>query len=215
MTDIQRALDTDELIGRMYADPDLRDDLLAVGLAIARLMREGRDRKRRLGEIAEMIGWRNGGQPNWMRVKHVLASDRPRYSPPRLPTNRCAAPMHRRDGTCDRPSGGGVMLRDPVTGEMEWLPACSRHRAWADAHRRQTWADWARRGSPEPPANVGGVLARHLDLDWPTIYRWGDPAWTMPPSGPPAPTSPRPRFTLVTGDGEGGEVERDLAPVRT
>jgi hypothetical protein len=211
VTDVRRALDTDELIGRMYADPDLRGDLLAVGLAIARLKREGQ--RRALTDIAEMIGWRNGGRPNWLRVKYVLANDRPRYLPSADRPSACAAPMIRREGPCGRPTSSGVMLRDATTGEMERLPACSRHRDWAETLRRQTWALWRDAGSPEPPANTGGVLARHIDLDWPTIYRWGDKEWAMPSSGPPAPSTPRPRFTIVTGDGEGGEVERDLAPV--
>lgn len=213
MTDVKRALDADALIGRMYTDPDLRDDLLAVGLAIVRLAREGR-RNVKMRDIAEMIGWRHGAQPNWVRVKYVLADDRPRYLRPRPRDERCAAPMIRRDGICGRPTSNGVYLRDPATGEMEHLCACSRHREWATERHRATWQAWRRNGSPEPSANCGGVLARHIDLDWPTIYRWADEDWKMPPSGPPEPTVPRPKFTLLVGEGEGGWVARDLASVQ-
>lgn len=213
VTDLKRALDADRLIGEMYADADLRDDLLAVGLAIARMMREGRKR-RSLRAIAEMIGWNSGGHPNWMRVMYVLAGDRPRYQPP-TGEQICRAPMIRREGTCNRPGGTTVMLRDPDTGAMGYLAACSRHVGWAHARRRQTWEAWERNGSPDPPANTGGVLARHINLDWPTVYRWVDRDWEMPSSGPPEPTPPRPKFTVLIGDGEGGEVTRDLAPVET
>lgn len=200
----------------MYADPDLRGDLLAVGLALLRLRTREQRSRVRLGDIAEMLGWRHSGngKPNWLRVKHVLADDRPRYVPSRQMQGECAAPMVRREGVCGRPTSNGGYVRDPATGEMHWLAACSRHRDWGINHHRETWDEWKRQGCPEPPANTGGVLARYIDLDWEQVYRWGDAAWRMPPSGPPPPTTPRPRLTLIVGEGEGGVVPAgDLSAV--
>lgn len=205
--DRRRALDADRTIGRMYADPDLRGDLLAVGLALLRLLREG-EAEIGLSRVAEMVGWRHpGGHPNWLRVKYVLSDDRPRYVP-RQDAETCLAPMQRRAGPCGTRTSQGQWGRDP-DGEMVWLAACPRHHDWAREESQRAWARWARSGGRQPPANTGGVLARYIDLDWGTIYRWGDAGWFMPRGGPPKPEA-RPRLTLVVGEGEDGVVpDRD------
>jgi len=101
-----------------------------------------------------------------------------------------------RKAACGRPIGTGPRFYEPDPDTGEWKP-----RQFCYQHRRVGEELWEEiRSRPEPPrpaANRGGVLARYVDTDWPRLYRWVDPEWMMPPSGPPR---PQPKLTVLVTD---------------
>lgn len=206
--DVRALVDGDEVARKMYADPALTRDLLAIGLAVNYLLRHGEARLRPQ-TLADMLGL------DRRTVMWTLADDRPRYLIPDTTTfSGCQAPLTRKPGRCGaaRWSVKGYAWV-PNTGERYPVSACDRHRHWAAEVVRESEYDWRQAGAPRPPANAGGVLARYFDTDWPTVYRWGDPAWTPPPAEPER--TLRPRFTVLPGDGDGdGGPSADLAAVR-
>lgn len=109
--------------------------------------------------------------------------------------------MIRREGLCGRHqiyASGAVT--DWATGEMHHLAVCSRHKGWFDEQR---WANQAAQPTqpenvPLPPANHGGVLAKHFpEINWPKFWRKLDPSWVEHPEVVPW---PKPPLTLLLGD---------------
>lgn len=206
--------DHSEVMSAMLQDRDLVRDRLLLGLVAVQLHAE-----------SGRVGWKDaaraavgkhpgflamstmteggfpvrepGGHLGWLRA--VIATDLPRYMPPRLPLegrgSGCIARTPRKE-TCGRPVGAGLRFyeADPDTGEMRMRRFCHRHRAEAFTLQEEIAA---RPPAPRPAANRGGVLARHIDTDWKRLYRWVDEEWTMPPSGPP---QPRPKLTVLVTD---------------
>lgn len=51
-----------------------------------------------------------------------------------------------------------------------------------------------------PPANAGGVLARHIpEIDWEACWIKLDPEWTKPPEVEPEEIPVAPRLRLILG----------------
>jgi hypothetical protein len=197
----------------MVHDPDCTGDTLLLGLCMLTLIEDRRTQGRRkfrsgwVGELEELArgddlvcGWRAPAQRGgWVRM--VFRKDVPRYEVEYGPVV-CEVPMVRRDGPCGKPTTQHVMDRDPVTGEGRWVGYCARHRtgermALHEARRQQ----WITNGTPHPPPNRGGVLARYFTASWAELYRWADPGAVPATSAKPA-TPPRPQLRLIVNDPE-------------
>lgn len=199
----------------MLADPDLHGDLLLIGLYLA----AARARPSGLGELSartashalfgrpdtiytvqafgETTAWDHSG---W-RWQEAMRDDIRRYDyrhdPDAGPANRCHAPRQRGAGTCGRRSTMAGLEHDPATGRLVNLTGCSRHVDWYLAESRRRRAEWAAvEPQPQPPANAGGLLRRHLPtIGWEIYWRQIDPQWVPPPEA--APPAPPPPLTLV------------------
>jgi hypothetical protein len=232
-------------VAALMSDPQVTGDLLLVGLWLARAVHLRRpepdgDGCWHLSDIAaDVFGmstqpamfafgeWHRpqATGPDVHRVVQVLRADIRRYDPradtgrPRWARTPCAAPMVRR-ATCGRPSVMGGLLTEVETGRRFDVGACRRHEAWFVAEVRRNREAVAAVAVPRPPANVGGLLAAHIDIDWTALWRVLDPQWTAPPevdswappklrllvsaeltgcAARPANRSPRPRFAVLTG----------------
>ncbi len=145
------------------------------------------------------------------RVRDVLASDIRRYAPNLARAHTCQRPVTRRprhdtfatsifaeqsstpapavEQRCGRSAhtAGEYLFVDAVDGSRTALGACSQARclAWWQAMRDANQAELAAHPPPEPAANRGGVLERHLDeIDWPKLYQHLDPRWEPPHEAP-------------------------------
>lgn len=192
-------------IAGMIEDPELTGDLLLVGIAMARHVHLVGGS----GKLAEVCATLYDKPELSYRVDKALRDDIRRYNPAldlgrkRAASATCCAPMVRRAGECGRPASSMGSYRDLDTGRAVALDACSRteHRQWWNqAHRARHWAaaEAEKAGTlPTPPANAGGVLARHLPrIDWPALWRWYDKKWTAPPEETPAGDA-RPELILM------------------
>lgn len=143
------------------------------------------------------------------RVADILRSDIRRYVPDLTRAYFCQRPMRPRPGQevlagnlmsddaqkkpeerrCGRQNAvyERYLFVDVVNGNRHALGACSKpicQRWWNDLRARNE-AEIATTPPPEPVANRGGVLERHLDeIDWPAIYQHLDPAWKPPHEAP-------------------------------
>jgi hypothetical protein len=137
-------------------------------------------------------------------VMRVMGADFPRYEPTERHTSRCVAPMIRREGSCGRSSSTRWLDRDPETGIQRWVGLCSRH---ATPEAKAPWdariVAWRDNGSPLPPVNMGGHLARHFNGDWDALYAWACPWRDKNNNREP----PRPKLRLITNtpDEDGNE----------
>jgi hypothetical protein len=195
---------------QMLADPELGGDLLLVGLALAGLLDLGAPRggeRVRLGDVAK-LAWPRSPGTRYI-LGRVLAGDARTYRAPEpsFGEDRCTAPMLRRPGTCGRARSCYGYLTDWVTGEQNWIVACTRRGGWWNAQRAENEAARPAR-PPVPAANHGGVLARHFpEPPWPQVWTWATGGtWFEHPEEQPW---PRPSLTLYVGDGgdEDGDDE--------
>lgn len=108
----------------------------------------------------------------------------------------CGGPMIRRD-VCGKRAQIGGFLTDPETGRKSMVGACSHHQDWYHQRRRENRLAVDSTDVPRPPANAGGHLARHIDIDWPALWIGLDPQWTAPPE---MDSWSRPKLQLLTGD---------------
>lgn len=147
--------------------------------------------KRGPRRLARMLLWAGeltaaGGATLAARV----ASDAPRYSPPRLARCPGTGP---RGGRCRRSSGRFTqVLTDPDTGAWAHGYVCADHAGSVPEYDPDR--------HPSPPPNDGGLLARVFpELGWAPVYRWAYPRWEDVLGGPD--TAPPSRLSLVRGDG--------------
>jgi hypothetical protein len=185
---------------RMLDDPDLGGDLLLVGLTYARFLDFGLPPGKKLSTNIVANCAFPGNRERHRKVKRLHEKDARTYQPPQPDWDgQCEAPMIRRAGPCGQHATGHGYLTDWETGEQEGIWSCNRHHAWRmDLIRRNKAAEPERR--PIPPANHGGVLARHIpEFAWPKIWAWAtDGRWVEHPESEP--WKP-PTLTLHLGDG--------------
>jgi hypothetical protein len=181
-------------VAGMFADPDLHGDLLLIGLAVAhRLIALGDRDGYPLSELAAAVfapppSERNSYQ--LARTREAFRRDIRRYDAHVDAGDdvECKGPMIRRTTPCGARSQMRSLSTDLQTGRRFWLAACSRHSDWYDTAHADDRAAVKAMGDrmPRPPANTGGVLARHLTgLDWPAWWSKLDPEWTAPPEETP------------------------------
>lgn len=120
----------------------------------------------------------------------------------------CGGPMIRRD-VCGKRSVIGQFLTDPTTGRKAMIGACSRHQDWYRGQCRDNRAALEGVEVPRPPANAGGCLARHIDIDWEALWLGLDREWTAPPE---LDSWVRPKLKLLTGDLDARPVVKPRAP---
>lgn len=223
----------DRRVASMLADPECVGELLLVGIAMARSLDLNdpgwvNDRMP-MKTIAERIygrHWlpayllypgRNRADTNpWRRLRDVFRHDRRRYEPAARPgydSGTCGRPMIRRDGLCGRNATTWRTMTDPTNGHRTRIGACSQKpcKQWlTDLHSRNQ-AELDTNPPPEPAANTGGVLERHLpEIDWWKVWRAVDPTWSPPPEGR---AFERPRLTLLIGDGSDCDDAQPEPPV--
>jgi hypothetical protein len=212
----------DDQVRRMVADPDMRADTLAIGLALAWLYRENgpQDLTIEMWAGVAKLDTLSHARVNVSAIDMLrghLSEDAPRYEMERQHVTRCEAPMVRRSGLCGKSSTSyGFTSLNWEDGTRSWHNFCTRHRAEGDSLRRELIErdkQWkAERGEPPRPAvNRGGLLQRHFhEIDWEAIYAWARPHWKPPEQVPASYTSETPTLRLLVGDGEHevAEVER-------
>jgi hypothetical protein len=189
----------------MYDDPDCTEDLLLLGLALARYVdfelmpNRAMARKLTYSELGQMVFKVKLPRQLLYRVEGVLRSDVRRYAIQDAQyAATCPAPMIRREGACGSAARHRAYLVDIGTGERSPLYACNRHKDWAEVMVKRNRAAIAVTPPPIPVANSGGVLARHIpEINWEKAYLAVDPRWTPPPEDAPW---RKPRFELVLGD---------------
>lgn len=134
-------------------------------------------------------------------VRRVIRNDIPRYE---VPYTRIVCPIPKTRGPnagkpCGKNTTHSWVERNPETGEGTRIGYCSGHHTRAHTIRwQQAHQQWEANGHPTPPANKGGILARHFNSNWAKLYNWADPTREPLPNGKP-PTPPRPTFTLIQG----------------
>lgn len=229
-------------IARMLADVECAGELLLVGIGMARCVDLGDppstdDGHMDMRTIADHIyGRRHLNTSSILgtvhydraetrprrRIRGVFYADRRRYSP-EVDGDRgfhgvtCGRPMLRRDGLCGRGAAHDLRRRltDPATGQRRTVGACSQKpcRAWfADLLARNA-AELKAHPAPDPPANTGGILERHLpELDWWKIWAHVDEHWRPPPEGQ---RFERPKLTLVMADDDPEVTFRSERPALT
>lgn len=193
MTDVRGAR-----IVRLIKDPAVGGDLLLVGLALAAKFDLGLRYDAEKGELATLL-WPEAHDPNW-KTRQAFKSDIRMYKPPAPVRWRCTAPTPRKP-ECGRNATTSGYLTDWLIGTMTPVGGCSRHLQWFAELRRANYA--AKPDVPPLPcANYGGALRVHFPhIDWPAFWRELDASWVEHPE---AHVWPRPDFSLVLGDGEGG-----------
>src|ERR1051325_778618 len=211
----------------MLADPDCVGEILLVGMGMARSLDLGdppwtAEHAMPMRALAEALYGKRwlptrlvgAGQLHetadsnpYRRIWSVFHADRRRYSatPDReLPLwgRTCGRPMIRREGVCGRTAAHDQQRRltDPLTGQQRTVGACSQKacRAWLADLIERNRAELAAHPAPEPAANTGGVLERHLpEIDWWPIWAHVDKSWKPPPEGQ---RFERPKLRLLLGD---------------
>lgn len=229
----------------LMSDPDVTGDLLLVGMWLSRAVHLHQPAPTstngegwQLTDIADHLfplttraamftvgQWdrrQETGSDVW-RVVDILKKDIRRYDMwadmPRgkLTVTPCGGPMIRRE-TCGKRAHTWWTFTTPETGRKYLLGACSKHMDWLQAQSRDNRAACAETEVPRPPANTGGALARHIDIDWPALWLGLDPQWTAPPEVDSwvrpklqvlvgrleprtdgMPPAPRPKFGIVNG----------------
>lgn len=197
------------------ADPDLTGDTELFAFCLLAYLIERRQTRRKSTNWAEKVGEM---MMNPRRVKiqfgsdsvvtdgawkcrRIIADDIPRYQTPPRDGRGCIA-LKSRGPNVGKPCGKGGTLwldRDPETGQGQYLSYCDRHMpVGAKQSHRERYQQWVENGKPSPPANTGGVLARHFRADWAKLYAWADPHTTPLPDGKPA-TPLRPRLSIIDG----------------
>jgi hypothetical protein len=172
----------------MLDDTECTGDLLALGVALLDFAILRTSESRSWDDYAQRA-W--GDTNNW-RVRHVLKSDIRRYDAlkdagERDPARKCGAPMIRRQGPCGQSATRRTLLTDPVTGRRQWLSTCTRHLPWFEQRlHANRMAVNEYEAVVAPPANTGGVLARHIpEIDWESTWKKLDPQWIRPPEAEP------------------------------
>jgi hypothetical protein len=220
-------------VGALIADRDVTDDLLLIGLWLARAYHlrqpapgEGRWSFKAIAHdvygpgtpytITGMGVTHHVSSQHVAKVKRALTDDIPRYDRQRdneglwhpFGGYECAAPMIRREGLCGQHATESQDLTDLATGRIHVLAACTRHRPWLNEQYLRNRDDVRAAGEhlPAPVANAGGLLARHLPkVGWQQIWTHLRPGWTPPPQGTPV---GKPRLTVLALD----EADLELAP---
>lgn len=204
-TDLRLALLVRDRMIKIANDPDLNQQAKLFAFCLLAFIvgnpESGtRSEKRSWANIGDMMRPHTSTDEAIRTVRYVIADDIPRYE---VPYHRrgCMVPKTRGPNT-GQPCGKGATSwvdTDPLTGEMTHICLCKNHITNADRERhRQRFKEWEANGKPSPPANRGGVLARHFKANWAKLYEWANPNREPLPDGKP-PTPPKPKLTLIQG----------------
>jgi hypothetical protein len=212
--ELQRMMDTHELIGRAYDDPRLT------------VQAGGCDLRSFVVTVTWVLGWERPEGNAWERVLdltgmqqpamlwYVFSDDAPRYEPPRGDSREsCEAPGVRKPA-CGRRGYLSFRVTNPVDGTWRMARYCARHEAEAQAARTAERVLRASGTLPEPRPNRGGLLPCYVRWNWEERYAQARPGWKPPAAGicaddweqaaGPKPPQP-PRLSLIRGDGSGDE----------
>lgn len=189
-------------IKAMLDDPECTGNLFSLGVALLDFAILGDRESKEFAHYAKQA-W---GHSSEYSIKGVIKGDIRRYdaikdADERDPARRCGAPMIRRQGPCGQSASRRAMLTDAITGRKQWVAGCRRHEDWFDSQVRANRSEVAEITEAErPPANAGGVLARHIpEINWEAVWRHCDQSWTPPPEVEPKPVLVYPKLRLVIG----------------
>lgn len=200
MAEVKFALRLHNLMIEISQDPDLDSNAKLFAYLVLADIAIGRSELASSEKLARRRPWMervNTAAGSDYFCRSVIRADVPRYIG-EPSTNACIAPMVRRDGPCGKQTYKHVWIRDPETGRRTREYYCTRH--WSLDHEKRSrdlHDAWEANGSPEPPANSGGVLRRHLSTNWDELYDWADPGRRS--EGGKEPTPPRPKLSLIQG----------------
>ena len=205
----------DAQVRRMAADPDMRGDVLAVGLAMAWLYREEGPvdiTMSRIAAAAKLDGPGRRGPAkitpgrNLYLLQEAVACDAPRYEMDIPRVSQCEAPMVRKKGLCGRhPTVVAFSSRDWADGTRIHHAFCRRHydagmELGRSLRERDERLRAGRGDPPRPAANTGGVLARHFPgVDWEPVYSWARTGWVPPEQVPATYSAAVPALQLLAG----------------
>lgn len=208
--DLPGALAARDRMLKIASDPDLSHEAKLFAFCLLAFLTERRATGRKAKHWAEAVGEMMYPADSSTHTvvgprritRGIIADDVPRYETP-YTAIRCPVPKARGVNTgnpCGRtPSGGQWIEFDAETGEGTHVGYCNRHITPAIHDARQTrWQAWDDNGKPVPPANKGGILARHFDTDWPALYHWAAPHRVPLAEGKPL-ELPRPKLALIQG----------------
>lgn len=195
-------------IKAMLDDPECTGELLSLGISLLDFAVLRIDRDETSWRYYAVRAWGDkAGYTSRYGIREVLRKDIRRYDAladanERDPARRCGAPMVRRQGPCGQSASRRALLTDLQTGRKQWLAGCRRHEGWFNAQVRANRQDAAEAvEAVRPPANAGGVLARHIpEIDWHAAWQKLDPAWTPPPEAEPEIVTVYPKLRLVLGE---------------
>lgn len=183
MSTPQQLRELDKHTQAMLADEDLSGDLLLLGLRLARSV--FLNESYLSSHITDQI-FPKHPRRHW-HIIEVMKSDIRRYEPEWSAPRPCGAPMVRRRGTCGKSPTLTFMEVDTTTGERYRTGGCSRHYEWARLRHAANLKAVKEAMIPSPPANTGGVLAKHLpQIDWPHLWKTLNPEWEEPAEAEPA-----------------------------
>lgn len=144
-------------------------------------------------------------------VHRVIANDIPRYEIAKVPVCdlRCVALKTRgpRAGLpCGNIATGHPLVdHDPQTGVQRWIGYCRNHNhQLLDEWRQQRFTQWQENGYPSPPANTGGVLAKHFPTgSWNRHYWWAAGPRPLPDDEPEPEETQKPlQLTVIAGEAQ-------------
>jgi len=207
--------DLGEFVARVMEDPNLKPGLREYMIALVHETRmqeiQGRSRLRTKQDIGHRKAdiWRDAAwllhpdldeQGAWLRAKHIVGDDSPRYEMDHSRPTPCVGTMIRPAGApCKRRVTISSAVPNPMTGERRMIGACSeaRHRAAHNAQHKDGWAAWRLNGEPQPANNTGGHMRRYFSYkNWDELYAWAN--YRYSPGETPKPAPERARLALVT-----------------
>lgn len=198
-------------VADMIADPEITGDLLLIGIWLARasILQEPPSGTGKWGYrtvAADLYGADDSRGEHIERVKRALRKDVPHYDWRRdvgvnwRPAGGHGCAGDTADGLCGLPHVHETLLTDLQTGRSYVVAACAQHVGWLNLQvlrNQETLAGLGDR-APNPPANAGGALARHLPgYRWPQWWARLDPG-SRPNPGPVSP--PAPQLRVLTFD---------------
>lgn len=179
------------LRSQMFADPDLTGKQLEWALATLEILECGEKYKVAAADRlkSRQTGWiytamklagitdesMSDADCNG-RLHSLIDPDVPKYRAPNPTVRECFGEKLRPLGDpCGARVSSWSMVPNALNGEHYQLATCSnkRHQSEYLQRERDAWKAWRENGSPQPPHNSGGVLAKHLgDSNMARLYEW-------------------------------------------
>jgi len=177
-----------EVRARIFADADFKPDLKLFALAVVHLLESPPPQKVKefrkeswAYRALRLAGHTGTTEELTRKLRWIVRDDVPKYRLPKEPERVCVGVMLRPAGApCARRATHVSTRPNPLTGERDWIGACSnaRHFQAYESARQESWTAWRANGEPAPKPNSGGVLLRHFERGIEPLYAWADREYT-------------------------------------